>query len=204
MLPIVSNYAYTKRWHSYQKTEHERIMNIKNSVFIATSLDGYIADKNGKIDWLNSIPNPDNNDMGYVEFNKGIDALVMGRTTFETVLGFDVDWPYSKPVFVLSNKLKEIPESHKGKAFLVKGTLTEILEKIHAKGFKRLYIDGGTTIRNFLKEDLIDEMVITKIPILLGGGSSLFTELPNELKFELIGTKTYLNQITQNHYKRKK
>ena len=80
-------------------------MNIKNSVFIATSLDGYIADKNGKIDCLNSIPNPDNNDMGYVEFNKGIDALVMGRTTFETVLGFDVDWPYSKPVFVLSNKL---------------------------------------------------------------------------------------------------
>jgi len=179
-------------------------MNIKNNVFIATSLDGYITDKNGGIDWLNSIPNPDNDDMGYVEFNKGIDALVMGRTTFETVLGFDVDWPYSKPVFVLSNKLKEIPGSHKGKAFLVKGTLTEILEQIHAKGFNRLYIDGGTTIRNFLKEDLIDEMVITKIPVLLGGGSSLFAELPNELKFELIGTKTYLNQITQNHYKRKK
>jgi dihydrofolate reductase len=177
-------------------------MNLKNSVFIATSLDGYIADKNGGIDWLHSIPNPDNEDMGYVEFNKGIDAPVMGRTTFETVLGFDVDWPYSKPVFVLSNKLKEIPESHKSKALLVKGTLTEILDQIHAKGFNRLYVDGGTTIRNFLKEDLIDEMVITTIPVLLGGGSSLFTELPNELKFELIGTKTYMNQITQNHYKR--
>ena len=179
-------------------------MYMKNSVFIATSLDGYIADKNGGIDWLHSIPNPDNDDMGYVEFNKEIDALVMGRTTFETVLGFDADWPYSKPVFVLSSKLKEIPESHKDKAFLVKGTLTEILDQIHEKGFNRLYVDGGTTIRNFLKEDLIDEMVITTIPVLLGGGSSLFAELPNELKFELIGTKTYLNQITQNHYKRKK
>ena len=180
------------------------MMSKKNSVFIATSLDGYIADKNGGIDWLYSIPNPNNDDMGYVEFNNGIDALVMGRTTFETVLGFDVEWPYDKPVFVLSNKLKEIPESNKGKAFSVKGTLTVILDHIHEKGFYKLYIDGGTTIRSFLKEDLIDEMVLTTIPILLGGGSSLFSELPNELKFELIGTKTYLNQITQNYYKRKK
>lgn len=179
-------------------------MNKKNSVFIATSIDGYIADKNGGIDWLHSIPNPKNDDMGYVEFTNDIDALVMGRTTFETVCGFDIDWPYDKPVFVLSNKLKEIPESHRGKAFLVKGTLTEILDQIYEKGLNKLYIDGGTTIRNFLKKDLIDEMVITKIPVLLGGGSSLFAELPNELKFELIGTKTYLNQITQNHYKRKK
>lgn len=179
-------------------------MDNKNKVFIATSIDGYIADKNGGLDWLQSIPNPDNNDMGYVEFTNGIDALVMGRTTFETVIGFDVPWPYNKPVFVLSNKLNEIPESHKEKAFLVKGTLMEILDQIHKKGFHKLYIDGGTTIRNFLKEDLIDEMVLTTIPVLLGGGSSLFTELPNELKFELIETKRYLNQITQNHYKRKK
>ncbi len=179
-------------------------MTNKNSVFIASSIDGYIADKNGGMDWLYSIPNPDNDDMGYVKFNNAIDALVMGRTTFETVLGFDVDWPYDKPVFVLSNKLKEIPEIHKGKAFLIKGTLTEILDHIHDKGFNRLYIDGGTTIRNFLKEDLIDEMILTTIPILLGGGSSLFSELPNQLNFELIGTKTFLNQVTQNHYKRKK
>jgi dihydrofolate reductase len=179
-------------------------MNITISVFIATSLDGYIADKNGGIDWLHSIPNPDNDDMGYLAFNKEIDALVMGRKTFETVLGFDVDWPYNKAVFVLSTTLKEIPKSHKDKAFLAKGSLAKILEQIHDKGFNRLYVDGGTTIRNFLKEDLIDEMVITTIPVLLGGGSSLFEELPNELKFELIGTKTFLNQITQNHYKRKK
>ena len=179
-------------------------MNKKNSVFIATSLDGYIADKNGGIDWLYSIPNPSKDDMGYVEFISDIDALVMGRTTFQTVCGFDVDWPYDKPVFVLSTTLHEIPESHKGKAFLVKGTLTEILEQIHTKGYHRLYIDGGTTIRNFLKADFIDEMIITTIPVLLGGGSPLFSELPNELEFELIKTKTFLNQVPQSHYKRKR
>ena len=179
-------------------------MNKKSSVFIATSLDGYIADKNGGINWLQAIPNPNNDDMGYVDFTNEIDALVMGRTTFETVCSFDVDWPYNKPVFVLSNKLKEIPNTHKGKAFLVKGTLTEILEQIYQKGCHRLYIDGGTTIRNFLKEDLIDEMTITTIPILLGGGSSLFAELPKALNFELVKTKTYLNQVTQNQYKRKR
>ncbi|MGY0408954.1 MAG: dihydrofolate reductase family protein [Polaribacter sp.] len=179
-------------------------MNKKNCVFIATSLDGYIADKNGGIDWLYSIPNPNNNDMGYIEFINDIDALVMGRITFETVCRFDVDWPYNKPVFVLSRTLNEIPKSHKGKAFLVKGTLTEILEQIYKKEYYRLYIDGGTTIQNFLKADLIDEMLITTIPILLGSGSPLFSDLPKEMKFELIRNKTFLNQVTQNHYKRKR
>lgn len=179
-------------------------MTKKNSVFIASSIDGYISDRNGEIDWLNTIPNPDMDDMGYTEFTNNIDALVMGRTTFETVCGFDVDWPYDKPVFVLSNKLNEIPESHKGKAFLIKGTLAEILEHVYEKGYHRLYIDGGTTIRNFLKADLIDEMIITSIPILLGGGSPLFIELPKEQRFKLIKSKTFLNQIVQNHYIRKR
>ena len=179
-------------------------MNKKNSVFIATSLDGFIADKNGGIDWLQSIPNPGNDDMGYLEFIKDVDALLMGRTTFQTVCGFDVDWPYDKPVFVLSNTLNEIPESHKGKAFLVKGTLTEIMEQMHKKGYHQLYVDGGATIRNFLKADLIDELIITTIPILLGGGSSLFSDLPNEMAFELKKTKTYLNQVVQNHYQRRR
>lgn len=176
----------------------------KNNVFIATSLDGYISDKNESIDWLHAIPNPTNDDMGYTEFMNTIDALVMGRTTFETVCGFDVDWPYDKPVFVLSNTLNEIPESHQGKVFLAKGTLTEILDHIHSQGYYQLYIDGGTTIRNFLKVNLIDEMVITIIPLLLGGGSPLFSELPKEQHFELQNSKVYLNQIVQNHYKRKR
>jgi len=174
----------------------------KNSVFIATSMDGFIADKNGGIDFLHAIPNPTGDDMGYVNFMSGIDALIMGRVTFETVCGFDVDWPYDKPVFVLSNSLSEIPESHMGKAFLIKGTLVELLEQIHAKGFHKLYVDGGTTIQQFLKADLIDELVITTIPILLGGGAPLFSDLPKALNFELVNTTTFLEKIVQRHYRR--
>ena len=103
-----------------------------------------------------------------------------------------------------SNKLTEIPHSHKEKVFLVKGSLTEILDQIRKKGFHRLYIDGGTVIQNFLKEDLIDELIISKIPVLLGSGIPLFGELSNKLEFELTGVKTYLNQITQTSYKRKR
>ncbi len=177
-------------------------MENKNSVFIAASLDGYIADKNGGIDWLHSIPNPDNIDMGYGEFTSQIDALVMGRTTFETVCGFDIDWPYQKPVFVLSNTLTKLPEEFKDKANLVKGTLSEILAQIHQQGYKRLYIDGGSTIQGFLKEDLIDEMSITTIPVLLGGGSPLFSELSNTLAFECAESKVYLDKIVQNRFRR--
>lgn len=176
----------------------------KNKVFIATSLDGYIADKNGGIDWLHTIPNPDNIDMGYGEFTSQIDALVMGRTTFETVCGFDMDWPYQKPVFVLSNSMTSIPNDYQDKAELVKGTLKEILERIYKKGCNRLYIDGGQTIHSFLKEDLIDEMTITIIPTLLGGGIPLFTELPNRLDFECVESKIYLDKVVQNFFVRKK
>ncbi len=177
-------------------------MNKTNSVFIATSIDGYISDKNDELDWLHYIPNPDSIDMGYGKFTNRIDAIVMGRTTFETVCGFDIAWPYKKPLFVLSNTLLELPESYKTKAELVKGSLTEILEQIHKKGYHRLYIDGGTTIQSFLNEDLIDELVITTIPILLGGGSRLFAELTHELKFEHVESKEFLNDIVQSHYKR--
>ena len=174
-----------------------------NKVFIATSLDGYIADKDGGIEWLHSIPNPDNNDMGYGKFISQIDALVMGRTTFETVCGFDI-WPYQKPVFVLSNSLNQIPRKLEGKAFLVNGSLKEIIEKIYKKGFYQLYIDGGRTIQGFLKEDLIDEMTITTIPYLLGGGIPLFSEHPKPLEFKCVDSKIYLDRVVQNYFVRKR
>jgi len=179
-------------------------MSTRNIVFIATSLDGYIADKNGGLDWMDSIPNPDKIDMGYESLIKRIDALVMGRTTFETVCSFDIDWPYSKPVFVLSRTLEGIPEKYKDKAELVKGSITDILKKINQRGYNQLYIDGGKTIQSFLKEDLIDELIITTIPILLGGGATLFSKLPKELAFSHLETKVYLDEIVQNHYKRKR
>ncbi len=179
-------------------------MEKKNSVFIATSIDGFIADKDGGIDWLDSVPNPDNEDQGYYGFMDRIDALVMGRNTFEVVCGFDIEWPYQKPVFVLSNTLERIPEKYSGKAILVKGPLREVLAEIHEKGYHRLYIDGGKTIQSFLKEDLIDEMIITIIPILLGEGIPLFSALSERLAFECIETKISLRVAFQSHFVRKR
>ena len=177
-------------------------MENKNKVFIAASLDGYIADKNGGIEWLHSVPNPDNLDLGYNNFISQIDAIVMGRVTFETVCGFDVDWPYTVPVFILSNSMNEVPEDYNEKAYHVNGSLSEVLNQIHQKGYYRLYIDGGTTIQNFLKEDLIDDMIITTIPILLGGGFPLFSEMQHVLDFELTDSKVYLKDTVQNHFRR--
>ena len=177
-------------------------MENKNRVFIATSLDGYIADKNGGLDWLHAIPNPEQIDMGYSAFMAQVDALVMGRVSFETVCSFGIDWPYDKPVFVLSNTLTEIPDLYKGKVFLVKGALTDVLNELHAKGMHKLYIDGGKTIQSFLKEDLIDEMIITKIPVLIGGGSTLFGELETPLHFECTKSEIFLGKVVQNKFVR--
>lgn len=179
-------------------------MKKSNLVFIARSLDGYIADKNGGLDWLQSIPNPNNLDMGYDNFMQRIDAIVMGRTTFETVCNFDCEWPYQKPVFVLSTTLKSIPNAYKDKVKLAKGSLSEVLENINQQGYQCLYIDGGRTIQSFLKEDLIDEMIITTFPRLLGGGAALFSDLPQALEFEHLGSELYLNELVQDRYRRKR
>jgi len=168
-------------------------------------LDGYIAGKNGEIDWLNAIPNPEGDDMGFLELMDEIDAIIMGRTTFETVCGFGVEWPYSVPVIVLSNSLKSIPEKLTDEEVtLASGSPQEIIKKAYEMGYYKLYIDGGKTIQNFLKEDLIDELIITTIPILLGGGFSLFGDLPKPLEFEHVESKVFLNQIVQDSYKRKR
>lgn len=179
-------------------------MNSKNIVFIATSLDGFIAGKNGELDWLQSIPNPENVKMGFEDLMDEIDAIVMGRNTFEMVCSFEGEWLYPKHVFVLSHTLTEIPEKFKSKASLLNGTPEDILKQIHQKGFFTLYIDGGVTIQEFLKNDLIDELRITTIPILLGDGIPLFTILPKSLEFNHKKTVVFLNQLVQSHYIRKK
>ncbi len=179
-------------------------MKTSNIVFIAKSLDGFIAGPNGELDWLELVPNPEHHDMGYTALMERVDALVMGRTTFETVCAFDCDWPYSKPVFVLSTTLKEVGDEYKDKVELVNGDLKEVLEQIHRKGFKQLYIDGGTTIQSFLKEDLIDELILSTIPVLLGGGSPLFGELQGYMQFEHLKSEVFLNAITQDSYRRKR
>ena len=176
-----------------------------NTVYIATSLDGYIAREDGTIDWLMELPNPNNSDYGFSVFLERIDGIIMGRKSFETVLGFK-EWPYTKPVpvFVLSNSLNELPGKLPVKVEIVNGELKRIIELLKDKGINDLYIDGGKTIQSFLKEDLIDEMIITRIPILLGSGIPLFDKNNLEIKFEHVGTEVYNNMLVRSKYLRKR
>ncbi len=172
-----------------------------NYIYIATSLDGFIATRDGGLDWLDEIPNPEQSDYGYAEFISSIDAIVMGRNTFEKILTFD-RWAYNKPVFVLSNSLREIPKDIIDKAEIVSGDIKKLVNKLNQQGYNNLYIDGGKTIQSFLKEDLIDEMIITRIPILLGSGFPLFDQLDKKLKFKHKKTEIYNNTLVKSHYTR--
>ncbi len=172
-----------------------------NYVYIATSLDGYIATLEGGLDWLYAIPNPDNDDYGYADFIEGVDAIVMGRNTFEKVVTFD-PWPYTKPVFVLSNTLKQLPKAVENKAEKVSGKLRKLIQQLSSKGYSNLYIDGGSVIRSFLAEDLIDQMTITTVPILLGSGIPLFTQLSDTLMFEHQTTEVLSSALVKTHYVR--
>jgi len=172
-----------------------------NYVYIATSLDGFIATVDGGVDWLNEIPNPDGSDYGYAEFISSTDALVMGRNTFEKVLTFG-SWPYDKPVFVLSNSLTELPEDFADKAEIVSGEINEVVSQLSQRGYDNLYIDGGRVIQSFLREDLIDKMIITRVPILLGDGIPLFAKLGYELRFRHEKTEIYNNMLVKSCYVR--
>lgn len=170
-----------------------------NYVYIATSLDGFIATPDGGLDWLFDIPNPDQSDYGYSEFMGGIDAIVMGRNTFEKVLTFS-DWPYNKPVFVLSNSLTAVPEPIVAQAEIVKGDIKSLVNQLHQRGYQNLYVDGGKIIQSFLKADLIDEMIITRVPILLGNGLPLFGQLDQSIKFNYKKTEVYDNTLVKSFY----
>lgn len=175
---------------------------MSNIVFIATSLDGYIADEQGGIDWLHAIPDPEKTDMGFDSLMTRIDGLVMGRNTFEKVLSFGIDWPYSKPVFLLSTSLTSVPSGYEDKVTIVNGSINEIVTRLNADGYKQLYIDGGKTIQSFLNSDLIDEMVITTVPLLIGGGIPLFGSLASPLEFRCKSSTAYNNGFTQSHFVR--
>ncbi|MCB9210515.1 MAG: dihydrofolate reductase [Ignavibacteriales bacterium] len=172
-----------------------------NKVYIATSIDGFIAKKNGDINWLMDIPNPEGSDFGFNEFMNSVDAIVMGRITFEQVLKFS-EWPYIKPVFVLSSTNISVPEFLNDKVNIIKGNPKSIIEKLNSMQYSNLYIDGGKTVQEFLKEDLIDELIITRIPILLGDGIPLFSKLINDQKYEHLATEIFNNTLVKSHYKR--
>jgi dihydrofolate reductase len=164
---------------------------MKASVFIAASLDGFIARPDGGLDWLPEDPEPH----GYDEFIATVDAIVMGRKTFEIVLGFGGDWPFAKPVIVLSSKPSEIAAPEGAVLEAMSGTPDEIVERLADRGFNHLYIDGGVTIQRFLEAGLIQRLTITRIPVLLGSGIPLFGDLSHDVRLEHIATKAYPSGI---------
>jgi dihydrofolate reductase len=175
---------------------------MKTTVYVGTSLDGFIARKDGDIDWLVKYQNKEVHE-SYNEFINRIDAMVIGRGTYEKVLSFP-EWPYEKKVFVLSTSLKQIPGTLNEKATLIAMKPAVLLNYLSDKGFSNIYVDGGKVIQSFLKEDLIDELIITRVPELIGTGIPLFGYLDNDLRFEHIKTNIYSDGLVKSQYERKR
>lgn len=174
---------------------------MKSSVYIATSLDGFIARANGDIDWLSNGGGEDSDeDYGYNEFIDSVDALVMGRNTYELVLTFGA-WPYGdKPVVVLSSRQVDIPEHIMDSVESMSVPPREVVRRLEARGARHLYIDGGKTIQGFLSEGLVQQLIITRIPILIGSGIPLFGPLSHDIRLRHIETRQFANGLVQSQY----
>lgn len=175
---------------------------MKCSVFIATSVDGFIAEPDGSIDWLHrpEYDSADANGFGYDEYIATVDALVMGRNTYEKVLTFP-GWAYEEtPVYVLSSREVNVPDQLRSKVTPLSAEPQEVVERLAAEGKRHLYVDGGITIQRFLRARLIQEMTITRIPVLLGQGISLFGSDGTELQLRLLSTREFDNGFVQVKY----
>lgn len=152
------------------------------AAFIATSLDGCIARPDGDLDWLpHDDGSGDGDDHGYAAFVAGMDVLVMGRSTYDTVLGFGVGWPYELPVVVLTNRPLDAPDGADVRT--TSGPVAEVVATLAAEGVTSAYVDGGDVIQQFLAADLLDDLTITVVPVLLGAGIRLFGDLDEDLRF---------------------
>ena len=169
---------------------------MKASVFIGTSVDGFIARANGDLDWL---PPGGGEPHGYDEFMSTVDALVIGRKTFETVLTFDT-WPYGeKPVFVLSTRtLATAPLG--AVVERMSGAPAEIVSQLAARGIDHVYVDGGITIQRFLQAGLIQRLIITRVPILIGVGVPLFGKTQRDIVLKHVATRQYTSGLVQSEY----
>ena len=178
------------------------LLELKTIVYIGTSLDGFIARKNGDIDWLTQFAN-DDAIRAYDEFMSRVDVIVIGRGTFEKVLTFP-SWPYEKKVFVLSKSIKQVPDVVKDKIAVLSMEPKELLNYLSDKNFSAVYVDGGKVIQGFLKEDLIDELIISKAPVLIGNGIPLFDDLNSDLKFKHTHTQVSSNGLVRSYYERQR
>lgn len=166
------------------------------SVFIGTSLDGFIARLNGDFDFL---PAGGGEPHGYDEFIASVDALVIGRKTYETVLAFDT-WPYGeKPVFVLSTR-KLAPAPKGAVVEHMSGAPSEIVSQLSARGIAHIYVDGGVTIQRFIQAGLLQRLIVTRVPVLIGTGIPLFGAVPKDIVLKHIATRQYASGLVQSEY----
>jgi dihydrofolate reductase len=172
------------------------MLEIKASVFIGASLDGFIARTDGSLDWLQP---GDAEPHGYDEFMATVDALVIGRKTFEKVLTFDA-WPYgAKPVFALSSR--PLPPAPAGALVeRMSGDPSEIVSQLVARGLRHIYVDGGVTIQRFLQAGLIQRLIITRVPVLIGAGIPLFGATPRDIALNHVATRQYASGLVQSEY----
>jgi dihydrofolate reductase len=168
------------------------------SVFIGTSLDGFIARSDGGIDWL---PVDGGEPHGYTEFMSTVDAVVIGRKTFETVLTFAA-WPYgTMPVVVLSSRPERLAAPPGTICEMVTGTPHDVVARLAARGMEHLYVDGGVTIQRFLEAGLIQRLIITRVPVLLGSGRPLFGPLSRDVRLEHTATRSYPSGLVTSEYR---
>ncbi len=170
---------------------------IQASVFVGTSLDGFIARANGDFDFL---PPGGGEEHGYTEFMATVDALVIGRNTYEKVLTFD-EWPYGdKPVVVLSSRPIDLPRATAAVVERMTGSPREIVARLATRGAKHLYVDGGITIQRFLEAGLIQRLIITRVPVLIGTGIPLFGALSRDVSLQHVATRQYASGLVQSEY----
>jgi dihydrofolate reductase len=169
---------------------------VKASVFVGTSLDGFIARADGALDFL---PPGGGEPHGYEEFMATVDALVIGRKTYETVLAFDA-WPYgAKPTFVLStHPLAEAPVG--AIVERMSGPPAEIVARLDGRGIRHAYVDGGITIQRFLRAGLIQRLTVTRVPVLIGAGIPLFGAIPRDILLKHIATHQYAGGLVKSEY----
>jgi dihydrofolate reductase len=169
---------------------------------MAISQDGFIARPDGALDWLDDANQgiPAGEDCGFSAFMERVDALIMGRKTFDTVREMGV-WPYGdKPVMVLSRSLRCLPQGTPSSVQLAGGDPQKLLERTSASGWQRIYIDGGATVQVFWDAGLIHELVLTEVPCILGQGITLWGAGGLPAYFQLQHQHVYSFGFVQRQY----
>ncbi len=167
------------------------------SVFCGVSLDGFLARPDHALDFLDT---DEQEPHGFEEFYRSVDVVVIGRKTFDVVLTFGT-WPYGKTqVIVLSSRPLDFSSVEGGVVEQMSGEPARIVAQLKARGFKHAYIDGGITIQRFLAAGLIDRMVITRVPVLIGAGIPLFGPVPRDIRLRHVATRSYSGGLVQSEY----